>query len=58
MQEGVRVQRNRRGASGVRRGAAASGRPAREHLSVAHEVGPRQARAAEGARLLSLRSHT
>lgn len=58
MQEGVRVQRNCRGAPGVRRGATTSGRPAREHLPVVDQVGPCQARAAEGARFLGRRSHT
>lgn len=52
MQEGVRVQRNGRRAPGVRRGASAAGGPAREHLPVAHQVRARQARAAQGARLL------
>lgn len=52
MQEGVRVQRYRRRAPRVRRGAAAARRPAREHLPVAHQVRAGQARAAQGARLL------
>lgn len=45
MQERIRVQRYCCGASGVRRGASAAGRPAREHLPVAHQVRARQARA-------------
>lgn len=58
MQEGVRVQRHRCGAPGVRRGATTAGRPAREHLPVAHKVGPCEARATESSRFLGRHAHT
>lgn len=55
MQEGVCLQRHGGGTLGVRRGVAAAGRPAGEHLPVAHQVRAGEARAAQGARVLSPR---